>query len=65
MEDIVDLNDLQPNIDLQDTDSSISIEFINNKQISFTGGIILLFNNVTGPGLSTIPIIFQQAGWFT
>jgi amino acid permease len=35
------------------------------KDISFFGGISLLVNNLTGPALVTIPIIYQQAGWFT
>jgi len=43
----------------------ISIEEIENrKEISLFGGIALLVNNITGPGLITIPLAFQQAGWF-
>jgi len=35
------------------------------KDISFGGGLALLVNSITGPGLVTIPVVFQQAGWFT
>ncbi|KAG0223756.1 hypothetical protein BGW41_005375 [Actinomortierella wolfii] len=33
------------------------------KDISLWGGIALLISNMTGPGLVTVPIIAQQAGW--
>ncbi|KAJ3029296.1 hypothetical protein HDV00_009640, partial [Rhizophlyctis rosea] len=33
------------------------------KNIAFTGGVSLLVSSVTGPGIITIPLIFQQAGW--
>ncbi|PRP80111.1 hypothetical protein PROFUN_12265 [Planoprotostelium fungivorum] len=33
------------------------------KDIGFFGGITLLTNSITGPGLVTIPLLFQQAGW--
>lgn len=35
------------------------------KTISLIGGISFLFSNMTGPGLLTIPLLFQQAGWLT
>lgn len=35
-----------------------------NKTIGFFGGFALLVNNMTGPGMTAIPPIFQQAGWF-
>ncbi|KAI9225267.1 MAG: hypothetical protein DHS80DRAFT_20683, partial [Piptocephalis tieghemiana] len=33
--------------------------------ISFLGSVSLLFSSMTGPGLVTIPLLFQQAGWLT
>ena len=33
------------------------------KTIGFFGGFALLVNNMTGPGMTAIPPIFQQAGW--
>lgn len=33
--------------------------------IGFYGGMALLISSITGPGLTTIPLLFQQAGWFT
>lgn len=33
--------------------------------IGFYGGMALLVSSITGPGLTTIPLLFQQAGWFT
>ncbi|KAF9165343.1 hypothetical protein DFQ26_000277 [Actinomortierella ambigua] len=33
------------------------------KDISLWGGIALLISNMTGPGLITLPILAQQAGW--
>ncbi|KAJ3004699.1 hypothetical protein HKX48_001096, partial [Thoreauomyces humboldtii] len=33
------------------------------KNAGFTGGISLLVSSVTGPGILTIPLLFQQAGW--
>ncbi|KAG0344989.1 hypothetical protein BG004_004036, partial [Podila humilis] len=33
------------------------------KDISFCGGIALLISNMTGPGLVTIPVVAQSAGW--
>lgn len=33
------------------------------KKISFFGGCCLLLNNITGPGLITLPLIYQQSGW--
>ncbi|CAG8766920.1 10610_t:CDS:2, partial [Racocetra persica] len=32
--------------------------------ISYFGSIALLVSSITGPGLVTIPILFQDAGWF-
>ena len=34
-----------------------------HKTIGFFGGFALLVNNMTGPGMTAIPPIFQQAGW--
>jgi hypothetical protein len=33
------------------------------KDISFWGGMALLISNMTGPGLVTIPVVAQSAGW--
>jgi hypothetical protein len=33
--------------------------------IGFWGGMALLISSITGPGLTTIPLLFQEAGWFT
>ncbi|KAF9954242.1 hypothetical protein BGZ72_004745, partial [Mortierella alpina] len=33
------------------------------KDISFWGGTALLISNMTGPGLVTLPIVAQSAGW--
>ncbi|KFH70604.1 hypothetical protein MVEG_03454 [Podila verticillata NRRL 6337] len=33
------------------------------KDISFWGGMALLISNMTGPGLITIPVVAQSAGW--
>ncbi|KAI8915328.1 hypothetical protein DFJ77DRAFT_462200 [Powellomyces hirtus] len=33
------------------------------KNAGFIGGISLLISSVTGPGILTIPLLFQQAGW--
>ncbi|TVY52001.1 hypothetical protein LCER1_G006470 [Lachnellula cervina] len=38
-------------------------ELENN--IGFWGGMALLISSITGPGLTTIPLLFQQAGWVT
>ncbi|CAG8587343.1 5164_t:CDS:2 [Ambispora gerdemannii] len=35
------------------------------KRISFIGSVALLVSSMTGPGLVTIPILFQSAGWLT
>lgn len=36
-----------------------------NKTIGFVGGLSLLINNVTGPAMVTIPLVYQSAGWLT
>ncbi|GJJ76521.1 hypothetical protein EMPS_08880 [Entomortierella parvispora] len=33
------------------------------KDISFWGGLALLISNMTGPGIVTLPIVAQSAGW--
>eukprot|EP00906_Rhabdomonas_costata_P015388 RCo022134 len=33
------------------------------KTISFFGGLCLLFNNITGPGMVQLQLIFSEAGW--
>lgn len=35
------------------------------KDIGGFGGFALLVNNITGPAMVTLPILYQQAGWFT
>lgn len=36
-----------------------------HKTIGFIGGLSLLMNNITGPAMVTIPLVYQAAGWFT
>lgn len=36
---------------------------MGHKTIGFIGGVSLLVNNVLGPGVASIPALFQQAGW--
>jgi hypothetical protein len=36
-----------------------------HKTIGFIGGLSLLINNITGPAMVTIPLVYQGAGWFT
>jgi len=36
-----------------------------HKTIGFVGGLSLLINNITGPAMVTIPLVYQTAGWFT
>lgn len=33
------------------------------KTIGWGGSIVLLVNNITGPGMLLLPVLFQQAGW--
>ena len=35
------------------------------KNITFIGGCALLINNITGPGLPALAIVFQTGGWLT
>lgn len=35
------------------------------EKIGLYGGMALLISSITGPGLTTIPLLFQQAGWLT
>jgi len=35
------------------------------KTIGYVGGVSLLINNITGPAMVTMPLLFQNAGWFT
>lgn len=35
------------------------------KSIGFIGGLSLLINNITGPAMVTIPLVYQGAGYFT
>jgi len=54
---------------IQKADSSSSgekkAEGFGVKQIGFIGGVALMVNNITGPGMVTIPVMFQQAGWMS
>jgi len=36
-----------------------------HKTIGYVGGLSLLINNITGPAMVTIPLVYQSAGWFT
>ena len=36
---------------------------LGEKTIGSFGSIVLLINNVTGPGMLLLPVLFQQAGW--
>lgn len=36
---------------------------LGQKTISFFGSCVLTVNNVAGPGMLGIPLVFQQAGW--
>ncbi|KUJ07081.1 uncharacterized protein LY89DRAFT_789882 [Mollisia scopiformis] len=35
------------------------------QEIGFYGGMALLISSITGPGLTTIPLLYQEAGWLT
>ncbi|PRP75746.1 hypothetical protein PROFUN_09170 [Planoprotostelium fungivorum] len=35
------------------------------KNIGFYGGVMLMVNSITGPGLLIVPLLFQQAGYVT
>lgn len=35
------------------------------KTIGMIGGVSLLLNNITGPAMVTMPLLFQNAGWLT
>ncbi|RIB01852.1 hypothetical protein C2G38_2255946 [Gigaspora rosea] len=39
-------------------------QILRDNGISYFGSIALLVSSMTGPGLVTIPILFQSAGWF-
>jgi len=48
------------------TDRDIDVEHkdgFGNKTIGPVGSAILLFNNLSGPGVVGLPLLFQQAGW--
>jgi amino acid permease len=62
----------------QDQDVSVTISFHGSnesggksvvtattvaKDISFWGGLCLLICNTTGPGVVTLPLVAQSAGW--
>ncbi|KAL7272460.1 hypothetical protein RUND412_004727 [Rhizina undulata] len=38
---------------------------MSDQTIGFWGGMALLISSITGPGLTTIPLLFQEAGWLT
>lgn len=33
------------------------------KRIGLVGGLALIANNIFGPGLASLPAVFQQGGW--
>ena len=37
--------------------------FFGKKTIGVFGAIVLVMNNVTGPGMLTLPALYQTAGW--
>jgi len=37
---------------------------ITTYRSGFVGSVSLLLGSITGPGLVTIPTLFQDAGWF-
>ncbi|KAI9101276.1 hypothetical protein DFS34DRAFT_642435 [Phlyctochytrium arcticum] len=39
-------------------------KLLNAKTISFFGGVCLLINGMTGPGVPFTPATFQESGWF-
>ena len=47
-----------------DESDASSASTVQPKTVGFYGGFSLLFGSMTGPGLLTIPLLFQQAGWF-
>eukprot|EP01117_Protostelium_nocturnum_P013077 TRINITY_DN4853_c0_g1_i1.p1 TRINITY_DN4853_c0_g1~~TRINITY_DN4853_c0_g1_i1.p1 ORF type:complete len:521 (-),score=123.74 TRINITY_DN4853_c0_g1_i1:49-1611(-) len=64
------LNDGRPNSPINETEPAENPAnpadnqaIGGGKDISFFGGITLLTNSITGPGLITIPLLFQQSGW--
>ena len=35
------------------------------KEIAMAAGVMLLVNNITGPGVPQLPNLFVEAGWLT
>eukprot|EP01094_Clydonella_sp_ATCC50884_P006758 TRINITY_DN1594_c0_g2_i1.p1 TRINITY_DN1594_c0_g2~~TRINITY_DN1594_c0_g2_i1.p1 ORF type:complete len:412 (-),score=121.43 TRINITY_DN1594_c0_g2_i1:1068-2303(-) len=46
-------------------DENAKKDGFGSKQIGFFAGVALLFNNITGPAMIDIPVLYQQAGWVT
>eukprot|EP00658_Telonema_sp_P-2_P068566 TRINITY_DN5749_c0_g3_i1.p1 TRINITY_DN5749_c0_g3~~TRINITY_DN5749_c0_g3_i1.p1 ORF type:complete len:567 (+),score=113.34 TRINITY_DN5749_c0_g3_i1:206-1906(+) len=46
-----------------DDDTETSSE-LGGKTMTYFGSICLIVNNVTGPGMLVLPIMFQHSGWF-
>jgi hypothetical protein len=44
------------------TDSKLG-EGFGEKSIGFGGGLALLWNNITGPAMVTLPAVYMNAGW--
>lgn len=59
-------NDIPSSLNVSETDVLLK-EVGNSKEktIGTVGGISLLINNITGPAMVTIPLLYQNAGWFT
>jgi hypothetical protein len=44
---------------VEDADS----KWMGGKNIDFFGSVVLTINNVSGPGMLALPVVFQEAGW--
>lgn len=44
-------------------DADCTADGFGTKTIGYFGGVCLLANNITGPGMVQLPQMFQQTGW--
>ncbi len=42
---------------------SYSSSSLGEKSITFSGSVVLTINNISGAGMLTLPMVFQQSGW--
>lgn len=49
--------------DEEGQEGEVPAKGFGEKTISFWGSCILNFNNITGPTMVVLPLLFQQAGW--